>query len=172
MAQSTWTEEQIKQASEMWAAGASAQQIANVINKSRNAVIGKMNRLNVKRQTDEDAAINSPDRPSDDSTSADDHHASTKGPDAGMISAPNNATKSQEVLDAEAHNEQINMKRLPLMYLSSRTCRWPIGDPSTKHFWFCGKQSVIDKPYCSEHSELAYQNSPKSGAPESSSPTK
>ncbi|QNT77838.1 GcrA family cell cycle regulator [Entomobacter blattae] len=36
------------------------------------------------------------------------------------------------------------------------TCCWPIGDPGTKGFRFCGKEALPGKPYCFEHAQIAY----------------
>lgn len=35
-------------------------------------------------------------------------------------------------------------------------CCWPIGDPGTKDFHFCGARAVPGKPYCLEHVQVAY----------------
>jgi len=35
-------------------------------------------------------------------------------------------------------------------------CVWPIGDPGTEEFHFCGQDSVPEKPYCGEHCARAY----------------
>ena len=37
------------------------------------------------------------------------------------------------------------------MELTDDTCRWPVGDPSTVDFFFCGAQPLPDKPYCAAH---------------------
>ncbi len=47
--------------------------------------------------------------------------------------------------------------RLTLMELTERTCKWPIGDPATDEFWFCGLTSVAGKPYCEAHVSVAFQ---------------
>jgi GcrA cell cycle regulator len=39
---------------------------------------------------------------------------------------------------------------------SSRSCCWPIGEPGTPSFCFCTSEAVGNKPYCAEHSALAY----------------
>jgi GcrA cell cycle regulator len=36
-------------------------------------------------------------------------------------------------------------------------CKWPIGDPATAEFTFCGRRSGDEGPYCVEHARLAYQ---------------
>ena len=47
--------------------------------------------------------------------------------------------------------------RLPLMQLTERTCKWPVGDPATDDFWFCGLPSQPGKPYCEAHVGVAFQ---------------
>jgi GcrA cell cycle regulator len=47
-------------------------------------------------------------------------------------------------------------QRLTLLDLSEHTCKWPIGDPLTPEFYFCGQHSDDGKPYCEFHSRRAY----------------
>ena len=151
----------------MWQDGETAQAISNVIGKSRNAVIGKMNRMGVKRN-ETNGEIRT-----DAGTTAE--SSVSKGNESEQATTKQEQTEAEvddsdddELIDPTKIYEINNEPRLSLMYLTNRTCRWPIGDPSTKNFWFCGKQSVIDKPYCTEHSELAFQNNPRAGMPENS----
>ena len=48
-------------------------------------------------------------------------------------------------------------KKISLMDLTERTCKWPIGDPATDTFWFCGHESEPGKPYCKTHISIAFQ---------------
>jgi GcrA cell cycle regulator len=48
-------------------------------------------------------------------------------------------------------------RKLSLMELTERTCKWPIGDPATTDFWFCGLTTVPGKPYCEAHVGVAFQ---------------
>jgi len=48
-------------------------------------------------------------------------------------------------------------KRLTLMELTERTCKWPVGDPATEDFWFCGLPVQSGKPYCEAHVGVAFQ---------------
>ena len=48
-------------------------------------------------------------------------------------------------------------KKLNLLELTERTCKWPIGDPATTDFWFCGHPSEQGKPYCKTHVSIAFQ---------------
>ena len=64
-------------------------------------------------------------------------------------------------LDNEALADMIELekraKKLSLMELTERTCKWPIGDPATDEFWFCGHQAENGKPYCKTHVAIAFQ---------------
>jgi GcrA cell cycle regulator len=44
-----------------------------------------------------------------------------------------------------------------VLTLGARMCKWPIGDPSSDEFTFCGRRSAEDGPYCVEHARVAYQ---------------
>lgn len=48
-------------------------------------------------------------------------------------------------------------KRLTLMELTEKTCKWPVGDPATDNFWFCGLTVQQGKPYCEAHVGVAFQ---------------
>ena len=48
-------------------------------------------------------------------------------------------------------------KKLNLLELTEKTCKWPIGDPATAKFWFCGHPSEQGKPYCETHISIAFQ---------------
>ncbi|MAH90069.1 MAG: GcrA cell cycle regulator, partial [Candidatus Pelagibacter sp.] len=64
-------------------------------------------------------------------------------------------------LDKKALADMIELekraKKLSLMELTERTCKWPIGDPATDEFWFCGHQAENGKPYCKTHVAIAFQ---------------
>ncbi|MGB0411116.1 MAG: GcrA family cell cycle regulator [Pikeienuella sp.] len=48
-------------------------------------------------------------------------------------------------------------RRIDLLQLTERTCKWPIGDPATEDFFFCGLACAPGKPYCEEHVAVAFQ---------------
>ncbi len=58
---------------------------------------------------------------------------------------------------ASAREVEKRARRLSLMELTERTCKWPIGDPATDDFWFCGLPSQPGKPYCDAHVGVAFQ---------------
>ena len=69
-------------------------------------------------------------------------------PSAGEISA--------EAL-ASVREVEKKARKLTLMELTERTCKWPIGDPATDDFWFCGLPVQPGKPYCEAHVGVAFQ---------------
>lgn len=58
---------------------------------------------------------------------------------------------------ASVREVEKRAKKLTLMELTERTCKWPIGDPATEDFWFCGLPSIAGKPYCEAHVGVAFQ---------------
>lgn len=63
---------------------------------------------------------------------------------------------SPEALATQREIEK-QAKKLTLMELTERTCKWPIGDPATEDFWFCGLPVQAGKPYCEAHVNVAFQ---------------
>ncbi len=58
---------------------------------------------------------------------------------------------------AKVNEIEKNAKKLSLMELTERTCKWPVGDPATEDFWFCGLPVQQGKPYCEAHVGVAFQ---------------
>lgn len=58
---------------------------------------------------------------------------------------------------AKVNEVEKTAKRLSLMELTERNCKWPVGDPATPDFWFCGLPVKPGKPYCEAHVGVAFQ---------------
>ncbi|SPF79837.1 GcrA family cell cycle regulator [Pseudoprimorskyibacter insulae] len=58
---------------------------------------------------------------------------------------------------AKVNEIEKKAKKLTLMELTERTCKWPVGDPATPDFWFCGLPVQQGKPYCEAHVGVAFQ---------------
>lgn len=58
---------------------------------------------------------------------------------------------------ASVREVEKRARKLSLMELTERTCKWPVGDPATEDFWFCGLPSLPGKPYCEAHVGVAFQ---------------
>lgn len=68
-------------------------------------------------------------------------------------------TVTETVTETEDNVVVPIARRLTLMQLTERTCKWPIGDPLHDDFHFCGHESGESSPYCSYHAKLAFQPS-------------
>lgn len=77
-------------------------------------------------------------------------------PGQPMPPQPSGSEISAEAL-ANLAEAARKAKRLSLMQLTERTCKWPVGDPATDDFWFCGLPTVAGKPYCETHVAVAFQ---------------
>ena len=71
------------------------------------------------------------------------------------------STKSAKLMEKQAKRErklaEKKAKKLSLLELTEKTCKWPVGDPATEDFWFCGLPSQAGKPYCEAHVGVAFQ---------------
>ena len=70
-------------------------------------------------------------------------------PDAFEDAQPLAHTESGEVVPMS--------RNLTLVQLSERTCKWPLGDPLSPDFRFCGNHSQDASPYCKYHARIAFQ---------------
>ena len=143
----TWTAERIELLKSCFAAGLSCREIANDIGVSRNAVIGKLSRLNLTREKTGDA----PRRARKDA-------AKGKRP----RSVPRLQYQMLKALYGEAQpaadDEPIHDGHCcSLLELSEQRCRWPISNPGADDFCFCGNTPVEGLPYCAGHTRLAYR---------------
>ena len=140
---SVWDDKKIQILRENWGnltASALAEKIGGV---SRNAVIGKAHRLNLSAKAN---------------TNKDSNNISTK-----KIKTKNEVTKKGtritrgkfRSLLIEKDFEPENPKQLE--ELDEKTCKWPIGHPNEKSFYFCGRSSLKDFSYCKLHLLYAFQ---------------
>jgi GcrA cell cycle regulator len=143
----TWTDERIELLKSRFAAGLTCRQIADDIGVSRNAVIGKLNRLNLTREKSGDKQ-----RPPRKET--------PKGRRRGSV--PRLQYQMLQKLYAEpqatAYEAPIpNEHACSLLELSEQSCRWPISTPGAADFCFCGNPPLKGLPYCTGHTRLAYR---------------
>lgn len=170
----SWTDERVETLKRMWGDGASASTIAKALGGvTRNAVIGKVHRLGLSNRVAgaaEGAGAPEPEtvaaevlaeaRPIPATHSAEPVATPLRGRiiPAGQPLPPQPSANeiSAEAL-AEVREVEKGAARLPLMELTERTCKWPIGDPATEDFWFCGLPTQPGKPYCEAHVSVAFQ---------------
>lgn len=172
-----WTDERVETLKKLWMEGLSASQIAGQLGEgvTRNAVIGKVHRLKLSARAKptnstpraRPAARPAPRRVASPSSAGMSNMGATAKPRPTMSSRPQSMGAT-----ALAHNPEMETqlyvapvvqelfipedKRLSLLQLSESTCKWPIGDPLSKDFYFCGQHSLESGPYCEFHSRRAY----------------
>ena len=138
----SWTEEKVAKLKELWGKGNTASQIAEIIGGiSRNAVIGKAHRLNLSAKIKTRTA------------------SSNKNFDSNLDekNIKNRRVRRSKFksLIIEKDFEPENPKQLE--ELDENSCKWPIGHPDEKSFYFCGRSSLKDFSYCKLHLLYAYQ---------------
>ena len=151
----SWTDERVETLKKLWADGLSASQIAAELGGiTRNAVIGKVHRLGLSgRAKSPSSAAPRPRKPRAGSHMLRVSRSSMRG---------NTALAHAYELDIEPEPQLIDNviplgQRRSLLELTEETCRWPIGDPGTADFFFCGGPAITSLPYCAYHSRVAYQ---------------
>ncbi|MEL6277467.1 MAG: GcrA family cell cycle regulator [Pseudomonadota bacterium] len=166
----SWTDERVEKLKELWAEGLTASQIAKALGGvSRNAVIGKVHRLGLSNRTQmgktTTVEINepaTPPKPEPTAPRAVEPETPAPAPSARATAAeaeiaPEVVEQAPNPLAVLAAEVERSARKLTLLELNERTCKWPIGDPSTDDFYFCGLPCAPDKPYCEAHVAVAYQ---------------
>jgi GcrA cell cycle regulator len=162
-----WTDERVEQLKKLWAEGLSASQIAAQLGGvSRNAVIGKVHRLKLSgrgkttssqtRSKKVNTAVNS------QRSGATVGHMSSRVVNRSVGATALQAEYSTEIVPHTITRTVTDVvvpisRRLELVQLSERTCKWPVGDPLQPDFNFCGNDVGEGGPYCTYHARLAYQ---------------
>lgn len=161
-----WTDERVELLKKLWADGLSASQIAGQLGGvSRNAVIGKVHRLKLSSRGR--AVSAQPRQKKSVQGGVAKASAGRAATVTRMITTSIGATALQAQFDAEPVARQmlrpvLNVvvpisRRLQLVELSERTCKWPNGDPLSEEFHFCGNDSAATGPYCAYHARVAFQ---------------
>jgi len=183
----SWSDERVELLKKMWGEGQSASQIAKELGGvTRNAVIGKVHRLGLSNRngsggTSESAKAKPAPKPAPKAKpkAAAKPTPKPEAPKPAEEAAPTPAapvSRAKQIIPAgqplppqPSANEidpealakvseiEKKAKKLSLMELTERTCKWPVGDPATEDFWFCGLPVKSGKPYCEAHVGVAFQ---------------
>jgi GcrA cell cycle regulator len=151
----TWSDDRVEQLKKLWEGGLSASQIAAELgNVTRNAVIGKVHRLGLSGRAKSPSSAAPRQRKA--------------RPAQQMMRVARPASRGNTALahafevelepDPIAFDNVVPMsQRVSLLELNEATCHWPIGDPASSEFFFCGGKALTSLPYCAHHSRIAYQ---------------
>jgi len=151
MPQLTWTDDRLDLLKRGFAAGLSCRQLAAEIGVTRNAVIGKLSRLNLTRKNGEEP------------------RRIRKKPDPSRVrlaavgGSRTTARGQYEILTAHFGEPRAPLpvvdpsRHCSLLELEESRCRWPISTPGAEDFCFCGNTPVDGLPYCAGHSRMAYR---------------
>ena len=150
----TWTEQKIQMLKDMWGHHSASEIAEQIGGLTRNAVIGKAHRLKLSVGKTEGGMKTTrkrvmlrplPVMPAPTS------------PAAAMRAAPMPATRdifrSLDGIGGVKRSEGIAVTKA-----GDRHCRWPVGDPRSPDFRFCGCNAHEGLPYCVDHARVAYQN--------------
>ncbi len=156
-----WTDERVELLKKLWGEGLSASQIASRIGAvTRNAVIGKVHRLGLSGRATTSRMKTHRPRPRI-AAAASAKRLVTAKPRFQQVGNP--ALRALYQPDAEPYQQPAEELDIPLaerksiQTLGECNCRWPIGDPQTAEFHFCGKNKVAGLPYCEFHARRAFQ---------------
>lgn len=182
----SWTDDRVDLLKKMWGEGQSASQIAKELGGvTRNAVIGKVHRLGLSNRAGSAGAAAKPAKP--DAKAKPSSPAAAKAKPAAARAEPKaepaapvaetrpvpirrqiipagqplppqpSANEISPEALASVREVEKKAKKISLMELTERTCKWPVGDPATDDFWFCGLSTQQGKPYCEAHVGVAFQ---------------
>ena len=157
-----WTEDRVETLKKLWADGLSASQIAKQLGGvTRNAVIGKVHRLGLSGR----AAPSQPTRrPAPQRAAARKPKPAAPAPASVKPAAAAKPSALREIKSAAAApRAPQEAQRLPsgeyatVLTLREGMCKWPIGDPASGEFRFCGRHAGVGNAYCEAHAQMAYQ---------------
>lgn len=145
-----WTDERVALLTKLWTEGLSASQVAQQLGGvTRNAVIGKVHRLGLSGRA-------KPAKPAKRKTRVAAKPRAKTPVTKRVVKAPPVPKPTPIPVEAKP---LPNGEYASIMTITDHMCKWPIGDPGSSDFRFCGRATDKDQTYCKAHSQLAYQPS-------------
>jgi GcrA cell cycle regulator len=157
----SWTDERVELLRQLWLDGKSASQISAQLGHgvTRNAVIGKVHRLGLAGRAKSPSSSASPPRAASAPRMSPRPAASSAR--TAVRGATALALASEPMLDTRPVFQEDDVVvpmslRVTIIDLKEAMCRWPLGDPTSAEFRYCGSPAASG-PYCAHHGKLAYQ---------------
>ena len=158
-----WTHEAVESLKRLAREGLSASVIAATLGaESRNAVIGKASRIGIRLGGGRASGSALPGAPARRARPAALPIQPAYGDEASLPPCEPETRPRWPVRDAEVGE----MRRLRLEDILESACRWPLGDPRSGDFCYCGLATVEGRSYCDGHCRVAYR-APNARAPRS-----
>ena len=158
----SWTDERVELLRQLWLDGKSASQISTQLGHgvTRNAVIGKVHRLGLAGRAKAPSSTAAPPRAAS-APRMSPRPASSGAPRAAVRGATALALAAEPALDTRPVYQEDDVVvpmslRVTIVDLKEAMCRWPLGDPTSSDFRYCGSPAASG-PYCAHHGKLAYQ---------------
>lgn len=153
-----WTPEEIDLLRVEWTNGLSGGQIGNLVNRTRNAVIGKANRLKLEPRAPRNGQFYHCQKPTNKQEKSKRRSHKKKGAvtPSDMISK---GTKSSAPRFYPAAKPLTAKAPLSIMELRAWTCRAIVGHGSDGLAVYCGDATFADKSFCEGHCALYYDTS-------------
>ena len=164
-----WSDDIIARLRALWAEGLTTAEIGRRLGISKNSVVGKAHRLDL------------PARPSPIRRDAF-HNVQRRAPAPRRVQGATLPPLSSAIPTASGSPVSAGLDRALTRAIESTVdagrpaaatrpglispvarpvprgavCCWPIGEPGTPAFHFCGAAAMSGKPYCASHAEIAY----------------
>ena len=147
-----WTNERVETVRALWADGKSFRQIAMALGDgvTRNAVCGKIHRLGLMGRPKREGLV----APAHPMPRAPKHRRWLVMRAQRVAPAPEIEIDTRPLVEDDAILLPMSL-RVSFADLHPGMCKFPLGDPQTKEFRFCGAPAASG-PYCGFHHRLAY----------------
>lgn len=161
--QTIWTKDLETQLTERWRSGELVRVISDLLFKAsgirftKSAVIGKAHRLGLEKHRKANRVFaNALERARHKTTLKREWARTNRGRKNELNRASYARTKERQAAPLIEDYAIPTPQRKTIFELSPHDCRWPVGEPKSDLFFFCGAVAEDDKPYCPSHCRRAY----------------
>jgi GcrA cell cycle regulator len=156
--QMLWTEEAVEVLKELALEGRSASVIAAALGSaSRSAVIGKANRIGIKLNGGRGGGGARRNAGGYASSAISGYGPPPVGSRRAKLRPALTVVPERQAAWFFAEAEVGEMRRVGFEEIREFVCRWPLGDPMSGDFAYCGLKSASGRSYCAGHCRMAYQ---------------